>query len=160
MKQREVLLDQPQPDELDTHRQLLNWAAWCRMRGGRPGRCFSVEGRFIPPAQKVHNPPAPREEVDMLAAERVNSALLEVPAEHRRALVERYFYRCPDRVLARRLAIRPDSYQRFLRDARLMLRNRLRAGAAGPTLATHNSTPPSTDEREAQRRGLPFPAAA
>ena len=116
----DALVDEPQPDEAETHEQLLNWAAWCRVYHV-PGRARSAEGRFTPPASRLFDPPAPRFRVMLLAAEAVNLAMLDMPAGHREALHLRYISRMPDRVICRVLRLAVASYQRFMRDARLML---------------------------------------
>ena len=161
MRQREPLLDEPAEDEIEVHEALLNWAEWCRVRR-RPWRCLSVEGRYRPAAGNVYEPQStrpPPKASDPLAAEEVNGALLAVPEQHRQALHWRYHLRAPDRVIARALAIRPGGYGRFMRDARLMLRNvllfRRSRAIIRPTIR-----PPSSDETDAPGRGVVFAAAA
>jgi len=155
MKQREPLLDEPAEDEWPTHEALLNWAEWCRVRR-RPGRCFSAEGHYRPPAGNVYHPPEPRRALDPLAAERVNGALLALPEKCRRALHWRYHLQAPDRVIAKALALRPTAYQAFIRAARLMLRNVLLFRRSKPIIRADNPAP----EVDARRRGVFYPAGA
>jgi len=138
-------VDEPAEDELATHDALLNWAEWCRVRLAQ-GRAQSAEGRYLAPAGNVYNPPEPRAATNVPRAEKVNAALLEVPRQHRDGLRWRYYLRAPDRAICRALALRPSSYGRFMRDARLMLRNILHFRGSGLKPPFDNSTPPSTDE--------------
>lgn len=115
-----ALLDRPLEDEIEAHLALLNWAAWCVVRR-RPGRCASVEGRFVPPKQNIYNPPEPKVAVDVVLAEKVNSALLEIPFGYRDVLRLRYHERKNDRTIAQEVGVHVLSYQRFIRDARLSL---------------------------------------
>lgn len=157
MRQREPLLDEPAEDEWPTHEALLNWAEWCRVRRG-PGRCRSAEGRYLPPAANVYHPPEPRRVPDPLAAEIVNGALLAIPERHRQVLHWRYHLRAPDRVIARALAVRPMDYGRFMRVARLMLRNVL-LFRRSKAIIRGTIRPPSSDETDAHGRGILFAAA-
>ena len=125
MRQRITLLDTPEADELETHLALINWALWCRSKWA-PQRAYSAEGRYVPPATNIFTPQEPGVAVDERSAVEVNASLVLVPQQHRQALRLRYYDRAPDRIIARRLAIHAGSYQRFLRDARLMLRNIMR----------------------------------
>lgn len=125
MRQREPLLDEPAEDEIPAHEALLNWAAWCRVRW-HPRRAGSAEGWYKPEAQDVFNPPEPRPAVDQVLAVEVNAALVSVPERSRTALGLRYHQRAPDRAICRIARVRPEHYQGFMRQARLMLRNVLR----------------------------------
>lgn len=120
LAQQDPVLDSPQDDEADVHAALLNWAAWCNWSYPR-GRAFSAEGRFIPEAGNVHQGLVPRDQIDVLKAEAVNQAMLSVPADHRRALLYRYYLWMPDGAIAKVLGIKRKDYPRFIRDARLML---------------------------------------
>lgn len=115
------IMDTPAEDEESMHNALLNWAAWCIARV-QPGHCLSAEWRYIPKGINVYNPPEARTAVNEPAAVEVNAALLDVPEWHRAAIVMRYHARLWDRTIYRRLGIHRLSYQRFMRDARLMLR--------------------------------------
>lgn len=125
VRTRPPLLDEPRDDELPVHGALLNWAEWCRVRW-RPGRAGSAEGAYLPEAQALFNPPEPRTVVDQRLAVEVNSALLSVPERNRTALRLRYHERMSDRAICRIARVRPEHYQGFMRQARLMLRNVLR----------------------------------
>ena len=117
----EPIMDCPAEDEEPMHKALLNWAAWCVGRT-QPGHCQSAEWRYIPKGINVFNPPEARTEVNEPSAIEVNAALLDVPEWHRAALVMRYHARLWDRTIYRHLGVHRLSYQRFMRDARLMLR--------------------------------------
>jgi DNA-directed RNA polymerase specialized sigma24 family protein len=108
------------------HDALVNWAAWCRSHPTQ-GRCFSAEGRYVPPAQNLFHTPEPRVQVDEVQAQAVNAAMLDLPEQARFALWMRYFRRVPDRVIARSCGVGAKYYVGFMRHARLMLRTALRA---------------------------------
>lgn len=144
LRERGILVDEPAQDEIMAHESLINWANWCRIRG-RSARCFSIEGRYLAPAGNVFETREPKTFVDVLAAEMVNVSLVVIPCQHRDALHSRYFLRLADRLICRRLGLRVGSYQRFLRDARLMLWSVLLINEIKHRLPVDNSNPPSNE---------------
>ena len=132
----DLLMDEPQDDETWVHEALIAWGFWCHDRPWRAG-CVSAEGRYRPPAQALFNPPEPRPR-SFVRPEDTNSALLGVPGQHREALVLRYYMLMPDRIICRIIALRPTAYQRFMRDARLMIRNVLQSRGVVLIIPVHN----------------------
>lgn len=112
--------DEPGEDELPAHDALLNWARWCRVRFSQ-GRAGSAEGRYVTRAGRGSAAVAVGVGVDHLLGDQVNRALLLVATNQRHALQLRYHARMPDAVICRLLSVRPQSYRRFMRDARLLL---------------------------------------
>lgn len=135
-----VIVDEPQADEIPIHEALQEWAAWARVRPA-VGRALSAEGNFTPPLGNLYDPPAPNRAFDIPRCELINTALLHIPSNSRRAIIMRYFYRYPDNAMCRRLRIHHGNYQGFMRHARLMLARRCgaileRAIEATPNLET------------------------
>ncbi len=126
---REPLVDTPADDEMTAHVALIQWARWCLQRR-RPGRALSAEGRYRPESGHVHEGLVARQQVDVLTAEAVNQALLRLPEQHREILRLRYHVEMPDLAIAKSLGIKRSGFQKFIRDARLMLAAVLRQAEA------------------------------
>lgn len=141
----EPLIDNPRADEEWIHSALLAWGRWCKERKVR-GKCNSIEHRYVAPKGNIWNPPEPREPVNLLLANEVNSAMIELPEQTRDILAARYFLRLTDQILCRRFRLKEDSYPKFIRGARLMLQSILLKRRDECILTPHNSTPSSTDE--------------
>lgn len=149
-RQRVPCEDKPADDEMTIHGRLQNWAAWCRSRPVR-GRALSAEGRYIPEGI-IGRVMAPTAAVDSLDAVEINAALLKIGRAQRLALELRYYAGTPDRVIARVVGVAARIYPRFMRVARLSVRNvsctsqvrGVRSAATTCAQPTAPSTPPGT----------------
>lgn len=108
---------------VDLDAQIDNWASWVRTRPPR-SHCRSIEHLYRPP--KHWWPEAPRAAIDVQEALKVERALRVVPRQHQQALIWHYAAKAPSSYICRKLVLRRDDWDRFLEDARTMLKNILR----------------------------------
>lgn len=101
---------------------LENWARWCRSH--RPqGRAGSAEGRYTAP--RVKEDLTPGRPVDVLLAAAVERAVCKIGRKHRDTLKWSFVYPVPLLVICRKAGINRLAYSRYMREAKLMIRNQL-----------------------------------
>jgi hypothetical protein len=108
---------------IDLDAQIANWASWVRTKPSR-SHCRSIEHLYTPP--KHWWPESPRAAIDVFAALDVERAMCVVPTQHRQALIWHYAAKAPSSYICRKLVLRRTDWDRFLDDARTMLKNILR----------------------------------
>jgi DNA-directed RNA polymerase specialized sigma24 family protein len=101
---------------------LLNWAMWCEWGLIGPPvqtKAASAEGDYTPELGEIYDPPEPTLEPDMLAGEKMEMLLRELPELQRRLIKAKYvsFPYQRHHSIAQKLRISLDRFETELRNA-------------------------------------------
>lgn len=109
-----------EPDQLDIHDRLLNWARWVTPRTS--STVSPMFRQYRSHAWQWHTPEH-RPTCDTLDAVLIEKTLRRLPVAHREAIRWCYVYRCTPAIAARELALSYEGLARHVRDGRTMVRN-------------------------------------